>query len=207
MTWRSKCPHRCTVSSMQSSSACIGPKSLQASGRQTSLRFAKPTATSTKNCSGGWRWATANLQRAWQPTQQELKKIHLSGHPHCQWRQDCQTAAQKRQAASPSMTRASQALQLEAPSSLLLGMARVSQARRKMVETLPGCAGCASTLWVITPTSASARSHPRTKAERVASRTTVTDHARPGAREMARTKAQAVGQGGHLHHALTGCQR
>ena len=49
---------------MQSSSACIGPKSLQASGRQPSLRFAKSTVTSTKSCSGGWRWATANLQRA-----------------------------------------------------------------------------------------------------------------------------------------------
>ena len=151
------------------------------------------------------------MQRACQPTQQELKKIHLSEHPHCQWRQDCQTAVQKRQAASPSMTRASQALQLEAPSSLLLGMARVSQARRKMVETLPGCAGCASTLWVITPTSASARS-PRPKAEKepaaTLSRTTAIVHARPGAREMVRTKAapQAAGQGDHLHHAHIGCQ-
>jgi hypothetical protein len=27
---------------------------------------------------------------------QELRKIHLFGHPHCQWRQDCQTVVQKR---------------------------------------------------------------------------------------------------------------
>ena len=39
-----------------------------------------------------------------QPTQQELRKIHLFGHPHCQWRQDCQTVVQKRQAAPPSAT-------------------------------------------------------------------------------------------------------
>ena len=151
------------------------------------------------------------MQRACQPTQQDRKKTHLSGHPHCQWKQDCQTAAQKRQAASPSMTRAPQALRLEAPSSLLLGTARVSQARRRKVETLLGCAGCASPLWVITPTSASARS-PRPKGEKepaaTLSRTTAIVHARPGAREMVRTKAapQAAGQGGHLHHAHIGCQ-